>query len=464
MPKFYLDLTSLAQWRGPVVGILRVQQHYARYALANVEDVVFTLFDPRDSRTRTIRPGMAKAIIEGGTRVYLEMLPAKRGNRASTADRLPVLLQEPYWWVTRFRRKLALLLEARRIGASSHHARRIWASLQAPLLKSRRMRQIFMHEDGRRIDLPSLDQICGSPVVLAAGDVTLGVQNDWSHTEVEVLLDARDRSGSKHVALCHDVIPIRFPQWYRKEDVEVFEHYCGQVFERADRVIFTTQFTYGDAADYCVRRGKRLAPHSIVPLGSDLADGAVGSLPSGLEPAKFALYVSTLEPRKNHVMLLEAWRRLLRDGTVAASGFKLVFVGRVGWMVDDLVRELQTDLDLKDTVIHLTGIDDARLAALYREAAFCLYPSIFEGYGLPPVEALQRGKALIVSTTGSLPEVVGDFAVLLDPMDVSAWTDRIRAWIQGSPEPLELAARARRDYRAVTWEKSARRFFEAALA
>ena len=464
MSTLYLDLTSLAQWRGPVVGILRVQQLYAQFAKANIDDVVFTLFDPRDSKTKTMPPRMAEGIIDGTVRVYLDMLPAKRGNRRRTADRLPVTLQGPYWWITRFRRMLLLRLEALRIGASSNRARQIWTSLQAPLLKSRRMQRIFLNDDGSRIDIPSLDQVCTSPVTLSAGDVTVAVQNDWSHTEVEALLAARDRAGSRHVVLCHDIIPIKFPEWYSKEDVEVFERYHDAVFERADRMVFTTQNTYRDANDHCARRGMRMAPHSVVPLGSDLFQGSAGGLPPGLEVGNFALYVSTIEPRKNHAMLLEAWRRLLRDGTVAASGFKLVFVGRVGWMVDDLVHELGTDPELKGSVVHLTGIDDETLGALYRDASFCLYPSLYEGYGLPPVEALQRGKALIVSTGGSLPEVVGDFAVLLDPMDLSAWTDRMRAWLKGAPERSEIADRARRDYRPVTWEESARRLLQAPLS
>ena len=148
MSTLYLDLTSLAQWRGPVVGILRVQQLYAQFAKANIDDVVFTLFDPRDSKTKTVPPHMAEGIIEGNMRVYLDMLPAKRGNRRRTADRLPVMLQGPYWWITRFRRMLLLRLEALRISASSNRARQMWKSLQAPLLKSRRMQRIFLNDDG----------------------------------------------------------------------------------------------------------------------------------------------------------------------------------------------------------------------------------------------------------------------------------------------------------------------------
>lgn len=90
--------------------------------------------------------------------------------------------------------------------------------------------------------------------------------------------------------------------------------------------------------------------------------------------------------------------------------------------------------------------------------------TIYEGYGLPPIEALARGKALIASTGGPIPELVGDFAVCLDPHDTKAWEGRMRDWMSGADEPARLAARAARDYRAVTWEESARLLFDAALS
>lgn len=461
MGKIYVDLTSLGQWRGPVVGILRAQQRFAQYARANLPNAVFTVFDPRTARLRPIRTGRVDDIIEGTAKVQLDMLAASPGRRR-TVDRLPPRLRETYWWITRFRRKLAFALERRRLDAGSERARDAWAALQRPLLRSARMRRSFTDVGGQRLDLPTIDQLAGAPIVLEGADVTVAIQNDWTHTDAAAILDARDRAGSRHVVLCHDVIPIKFPQWYSAEDVAVFTRYYDTVFQRADKVVFTTRCTWRDALEHCAAQGIALRPHAFVPLGSDAVEAGAGALPEGLEPDRFALYVATLEPRKNHRMLTEAWRRLVRDGTVAASGFKLAFVGRTGWMVDELMRELRTDPLLKDSVVHLTGIGDDTLGAIYRDAAFCLYPSIYEGYGLPPVEALQRGKALIVSNGGSLPEVVGDFAVLLDPDDVAGWTDRMRAWMLGAPERMQLADRAGREYRAATWEESARLFFEAA--
>jgi glycosyltransferase involved in cell wall biosynthesis len=132
--------------------------------------------------------------------------------------------------------------------------------------------------------------------------------------------------------------------------------------------------------------------------------------------------------------------------------------------MDDFVAELNGDPELKQSLLHLSGIDDAALSKLYADAGFCVYPPKFEGFGLPPIEALAAGKALIVSNAGPIPEVVGDFALCLDPDDLEAWTTHLRDWINGSPERERYARRARENYRPLGWDESARMFFDAAMS
>ncbi len=127
------------------------------------------------------------------------------------------------------------------------------------------------------------------------------------------------------------------------------------------------------------------------------------------------MFVSTIEPRKNHAMLLNAWRELLDRGIPQAHDFKLVFVGREGWMVDEVMAALADRRVHHDTVLHLKGCDDDVLSALYANAAFCVYPSHYEGFGLPLVEGFARGRATIASSGGSLAEVAGGIANVLDP-------------------------------------------------
>ena len=112
------------------------------------------------------------------------------------------------------------------------------------------------------------------------------------------------------------------------------------------------------------------------------------------------MLVSTIEPRKGHGLMQAVWSRLLKEGIPQNLDVTLVLVGRVGWLIDGLVESLLSS----ERIAVLDEVDDAALAGLYDGAGFCIYPSEYEGYGLPVVEALARGKAVLASDVGVVPE------------------------------------------------------------
>jgi glycosyltransferase involved in cell wall biosynthesis len=136
----------------------------------------------------------------------------------------------------------------------------------------------------------------------------------------------------------------------------------------------------------------------------------------GIEES-FILSVGTLEPRKNYVRLLEAYRELL------VRGFrrKLVIAGGPGWMYEPVLERMR-ELRIEPMVI-LVRPSDLHLAALYAAADAFVYPSLYEGFGIPALEALSAGTPTAVSSASSLPEVVGDAALLFDPRDTEGMTD-----------------------------------------
>ena len=124
-----------------------------------------------------------------------------------------------------------------------------------------------------------------------------------------------------------------------------------------------------------------------------------------------------------------------------------------------LEASLAGDPRIAGSLVRLRQVDDESLDRLYRACAFCLYPSLYEGYGLPVVEAFARGKAVIASDGGSLPEVVGEFSPVLPARDEDAWRDMLRAWIlnPAARAPFEAAIRER--FTHPDWDEAARRFF-----
>jgi glycosyltransferase involved in cell wall biosynthesis len=199
----------------------------------------------------------------------------------------------------------------------------------------------------------------------------------------------------------------------------------------------------------------------VVPLASRFKLGAkVSSLPIAAKMAAvqdgFWLTVGTLEPRKNLRRLLKAYAELRKGG---ATELPLVMAGGKGWLEEGLqqyIRELGIQED-----VHLTGyIDDEALQWLYQNCFAFVYPSLFEGFGLPVVEAMSLGAAVITSNVTSLPEVCGDAAIMVDPLDSDAMAEAMRQLENDSDRRKELQRKALVQARKFSWEKSAEQVLE----
>jgi glycosyltransferase involved in cell wall biosynthesis len=315
---------------------------------------------------------------------------------------------------------------------------------------------------GQRRDLLPYDMAVGAPVELTQNDILLFAGSDWGITNVALIGEHKRRSGFKIAVLYHDIIPLLYPTFYFSSAVSAFREFLHVMVPMTDLVIVTSKRVELDLKHYCKANGLGVPKTRIVELGADPPAAEVAtnsSLPGGLQPGRYALFVSTIEPRKNHRLLFSVWKRLLAEGVPQAQGFKLVFVGRRGWLVDDLLADLSADPCVGDSLLVLSGITDAALAALYRGAAFCVYPSLYEGYGLPIVEGFRYGKAVLSSSGGALPETVGDLSPCLDPQDEQAWYETLKCWI------IEPAARAgyegaiRERFRHPTWPQASEAFF-----
>jgi glycosyltransferase involved in cell wall biosynthesis len=158
-------------------------------------------------------------------------------------------------------------------------------------------------------------------------------------------------------------------------------------------------------------------------------------------------------------VLYDAWDRCIRSGAVDKERDRLAFVGRIGWAVDDLMRELSANPATRDSIVVLNEVNDEALATLYRECAFVVFPSFWEGYGIPVAEALGYGKPCISSDAGSLCEIGGDLVVRIDPKDTIGWANTIARYMGAPSELDDWGRRIRAEHRPVTWDASARSFF-----
>ena len=174
---------------------------------------------------------------------------------------------------------------------------------------------------------------------------------------------------------------------------------------------------------------------------------------AGIEKNRFWLSVGTIEPRKNQRRLASAYARFREHG---GAPIPLVFAGGEGWLMEDFRHHLET-LDIAGDVIMTGYITDEELIWLYKNCYANLYPSLFEGFGLPVLEGMQFGAPALVSTASSLPEVAGDAALLLDPEDIEGWARAMLDLSRNQAQQEQLHEKALKQAARFNWQAGAAR-------
>ena len=225
--------------------------------------------------------------------------------------------------------------------------------------------------------------------------------------------------------------------------------YLGSILapalRRAAAVLVPSEVTRADLLEHYALPGLADRVHLVTP-GVGLGSVRPGALPEGLSEG-FLLAVGTIEPRKNYPRLLAAYRRLKARGVTVP----LVVVGRVGWAYGDALEELRAE----PGVCLLGHVDDATLRALYQGAAALALPSLYEGFGLPLLEAMSEGLPALVGAAGALPSLAGDAALLVDPLDVEAITDGLGRLLEDGRLRQQLSSAGRRRAEQYSWEAAA---------
>ncbi|HEY5282619.1 MAG TPA: glycosyltransferase family 1 protein [Polyangia bacterium] len=173
----------------------------------------------------------------------------------------------------------------------------------------------------------------------------------------------------------------------------------------------------------------------------------------------YALTLSTLEPRKNIAQVIRCYAQLVAEGRV--GDMKLVMVGTRGWKMESIFAELEKLGSLNRRVIVTGFVPDEDLAPIYSHALMFVYPSLLEGFGLPPLEAMQCGVPVITSNTSSLPEVVGDAGIMVSPTDAEALSCAMATLFQDRELRDRLAKLARERAAAFSWARCAAETAEA---
>ncbi len=295
---------------------------------------------------------------------------------------------------------------------------------------------------------------------LRKGDVIVDLGMDLE-SKYSPLYPRLKNLGIKVLMLCHDLIPLLYPQYSTIPAIRLFERYIKHLCSGSTEVLCNSQRTRADFLDYCKKHGYPFMDSTVIRLGDSLpANGTVDNHDvADVLNKKYILFVSTIERRKNHEVLYRAYHQLC----AADKGNDLpllVFVGMPGWGVGDLMSDIHLDPLTKGKIRILHSVTDGELNALYQHCLLTVYPSLYEGWGLPVAEALMFGKAVITSGRGSLPEVGGNLVDYVDPWDVRGWAEIIEKYSNRPDIVAEKERQIRQSYIPSKWSDSANKVCE----
>lgn len=281
----------------------------------------------------------------------------------------------------------------------------------------------------------------GVTVKFNEGDTVIIPGAFWIYP-IEELIKIKSNNKLLLNGIMYDLVPIITPQFVTEETISGFETNLSKALELFDRWYAISENTKKDllevAGNYGISSDK--LDVDVIHLGVDNPDELQDD--AGLTPdlgvpfadgKKFSLFVSTLEARKNQSLVYLAHKLIYDSGR---RSLPTIIVGKRGWLSDDMINIISKDPDVKDKIIWLERVDDRTLRWLYKNCSFTIYPSFYEGWGLPVAESLAMGKPCIASNSSSIPEIAGDLVEYFSPYDSSALSELICRY--SKDEYLEL--------------------------
>lgn len=278
-------------------------------------------------------------------------------------------------------------------------------------------------------------------------------------------------SNTKKVITVHDISFLRYPEFfsYRKN----FWHRAlgiKKLLEEASGIVAVSENTKYDLVDILgIDEDKiRVIYSGYLPPKESLANSLSEELKQeffkkhkleAYSQSGFILYLGTIEPRKNLVNLIKAyelWRLSLQEG---AEVLPLVLAGAVGWKTRAIFAAKNNSI-YKDDIFFLSYVNDRERELLYKQAKVFVYPSFYEGFGLPPLEAMSRSVPVITANVSSLPEVVADAALMIDPNKATEIAKALSLVLSDENFRQELIKRGQARVKFFSWEKTAREYLQ----
>jgi len=456
--RIWLDVTTTLNWNRPAVGIIRAESECALYLIStNFAHIRFCRFDLQSKQYLEVDPIDVQRALDKIRQGRIPDDPPAPPSSPTPAvpsaeqrikhtvfrviNSMPKKLRER---VHRFATKRSVAFYAAM--RSYHEFRLAIREFISPLS--------FSAPVPIETEQSKSNQQPKSPFI--SGDIYISLGLDWDDKDYEYLFSEKKRINFKVLLFCYDLIPVKYPHLFFADVASRFAHYFADLAWCADKVLCISECTRRDLTELLKELGGPVPPMSVIKLGCNIPQfNNQKPTPEILEIAekRFILFVSTIERRKNHEVLYRAYTRLVDNGIKNLPS--LVFVGMPGWGVDELLSDLQLDVRTKPYIRILNHVSDLDLQYLYQHAIFTVFPSLYEGWGIPVAESLANGKFCLTSNTASMPEVGEDFVEYIDPWDLPSWVERLKWYFNHPEEVLLKEQRIRSEYRPTPWNETA---------
>jgi glycosyltransferase involved in cell wall biosynthesis len=296
----------------------------------------------------------------------------------------------------------------------------------------------------------------------APGDIFISLGAAWVLPNAAAVKHVQTLYGLRSAVLIYDLIPDLYPEWTSKEGLPIYRAWLHEIVPHADMIFTISQNTAKDFSRRMAQLQKTVPAPMILPIGQFPAPQRIGVRVSATGQGRapllfdrpFVLFVSTIEVRKNHALLFRVWRRLLAEMPAEQVPY-LVFAGKIGWLTKDLLVQLDNADWLNGHIKHVQSPSEQELAALYEACAFTVFPSLYEGWGLPVTESLSFGKTVAASNAASIPEAGGAFCSYFDPEALDDAYEVIRGLIENPQRVAEFEAQIAEGFRPPSWADSA---------
>ena len=281
-------------------------------------------------------------------------------------------------------------------------------------------------------------------------DDVLLVMADWHANDVNFAqyLQKQHAIGVSIVQIVYDLLPIVTPQ-YSGHATEYVTRYAKTIYPLCDLVITISENTKKDIVGWLKANKIKTPPIEVIRLGDDFHK--VKSVkPEAINTTSmnnYILCVGTIEARKNHMLLYYVYKLAYKRNIKLPD---LIIVGRVGWHAENVYEMLTCDPEVNNNIQIMQNINDNELSWLYDNSLFTIYPSFYEGWGLPVAESIRRGKVCLSSSTSSLPEIAGELINYFDPSSTDECLESIVKLT--NPITLKKAVEKIRNYKVTSWD------------